>query len=152
MIRFLLPLCLAAAPIGLALADTVSIRSDVLKETTVQTPDGPKTVQKPATRATPGDLIIIRLAYTNAGAKPANDVVISNPMPSGLTFVEARAAGAQVSVDGGKTFGLLTQLSVKEGDGTRAAKASDVTHIRWRVAKPVAPGEAGELSFATRLK
>ena len=52
-----------------------------------------------------------------------------------------------VSVDGGKTWGKLSQLSVtKPGASARAAEAADVTHVRW-VIPVIAPGAAGTLEY-----
>jgi hypothetical protein len=51
-------------------------------------------------------------------------------------------------VDGGKTWGPLASLKVALADGSsRAALASDVTHIRWSLGRPIAAGSGGELSF-----
>lgn len=154
MIRIFLPFCLFLAPgFAPAFADTVQIRSEVLKETVVKTVEGQKVVRTPIESAAPGDVIVIKLTYSNDGAKPAADVVISNPMPEQLSFLEGREGGApQVSVDGGKTFGALAALKVKTDDVERAATSADVTHVRWRVAQPVAPGQSGEVAFAARLK
>lgn len=155
MIRRLLPLCLAITPAfaAPAFAEPVQIRSEILKETVVKTAEGSKTVQTPLERATPGDTIIIRLSYANEGQTPAGDVVISNPMPDQLVFVEGREGGAPlVSVDGGKTYGALASLKVKVDGEARAAVAADVTHVRWAMAAPVAPGQSGAVAFAARLK
>lgn len=155
MIRYLLPLCIVMAPgfCPAAFADPVQIRSEVLKETVVTTPEGRKTIQTPLDRATPGDTIVIRLTYLNEGQNPAADAVISNPLPDQLAFVESREGGSpQVSIDGGKTFDVLARLKVKIDDVERPAQASDVTHIRWRVAAPVRPGQSGAVAFAARLK
>lgn len=156
MIRaFLLPLALVCAfgQADLAFADPVQIKSIMLKETVVETADGPQTIQSPLERATPGDIILIRLTYTNDGATPATDIVIWNPLPAELGFVEAREGVAPlVSVDGGKTFGQLASLRVKRNDVEEPAQPADVTHIRWRIAEPVAPGQSGAVTFAAQLK
>jgi hypothetical protein len=44
-----------------------------------------------------------------------------------------------VSVDAGKSWGPLAKLTVRGADGApRPAQGSDVTHLRWKLGKPVA--------------
>ena len=59
----------------------------------------------------------------------------------------AGAAMADVSVNGGKSWGKLASLTVTAPDGTkRAAQASDVTHVRWTLAL-LAPGASGTVTY-----
>lgn len=105
----------------------------------------------PAGKVTPGDRLFTVLSYANAGAKPAGDVVLVNPVPKQMEFVSAEGA-ALVSVDGGKSYGQLARLQVTGADGkARPALAADVTHVRWNLA-PIAAGTAGQVSFQARLR
>ena len=57
-----------------------------------------------------------------------------------------------VSVDGGKSFGTLSQLSVMAEDGgSRPADQADVTHVRWTLPS-VAPGESGRLEYPAIIR
>lgn len=138
-----------AAP---AFAD-VRLTSTVQEETVILKPQGGREVKlTDAKSVAPGDTVIVRIAYTNEGAKPAADIVISNPVPEHLKLVDIREGGEPAySVDGGKTWGALSALKIVSGGETRAAKASDVTHVRWRLNHPLAPGETGAVAFSARL-
>ena len=121
------------------------------------------------TAITPGDRLVFINAYRNTGRQPVNGFVVNNPVHPAVALTEVQEDWATVSVDGGKTFGKLTDLTVTEveeidetEDGetspavpataTRAAVPADVTHIRWTFAAPIAPGEAGELRFRGIVK
>lgn len=101
----------------------------------------------------PGDRLVFVLNYRNAGAQPADKFVITNPMPSAVRFADAGDTSPFVSVDGGKQWGLLADLSVPMADGTsRAAQPADVTHVRWAFQKPIPVGGTGKLMFRGVVK
>ncbi|MGR4892049.1 hypothetical protein ACIPPQ_13555 [Sphingopyxis sp. LARHCG72] len=101
----------------------------------------------------PGDRLVFVLNYRNAGAQPADKFVITNPLPAAVRFADAGDTRPQVSVDGGKQWGLLADLSVPMTDGTRrAAQAADVTHIRWAFQNPIPVGGTGKLMFRGVVK
>lgn len=101
----------------------------------------------------PGDRLVFVLNYRNAGAQPADKFVITNPMPSAVRFADAGDTRPLVSVDGGKQWGLLSDLSVPMTDGSRrAAQAADVTHIRWAFQNPIPVGGTGKLMFRGVVK
>jgi uncharacterized repeat protein (TIGR01451 family) len=116
---------------------------------------------EPATRTyltpdvvVPGDRVRISLAFTNNGAEPASGVVIANPIPQALMFDGTDdQAGFGVSVDGGKQFAPLSELSVPvEGTKPRAATEADVTHVRWKWPDPIAPGQTRTVAFFGRVR
>jgi uncharacterized repeat protein (TIGR01451 family) len=141
-----------ATPLALA-ANAVEIDSSALREVEQKNLDGSTFVElREIKSAQPGDRVRFVLRVHNGTAKPADRIVVTNPVPSDFEFQTA-SSGAEVSVDGGKTFGALAQLTVKPLAGTpRAAQATDVTHVRWRLAASVAPGADNELFFAGRVK
>jgi hypothetical protein len=101
----------------------------------------------------PGDRLVFVLNYRNAGAQPADKFVITNPMPSAVRFADAGDTRPLVSVDGGKQWGLLADLSVPMTDGSRrAAQPADVTHVRWAFQKPIPVGGTGKLMFRGVVK
>jgi uncharacterized repeat protein (TIGR01451 family) len=102
---------------------------------------------------TPGDKLVFLLSYRNGGASPATGFVVTNPIPSAVAFAGGESDGATVSVDGGKSWGILATLRIANADGTsRPAAPEDVTHIRWSFGQPIAPGRAGQLSFRGVVK
>ena len=95
----------------------------------------------------PGDKLVFATSYRNVGAVAVSNFVVTNPIPAGIALEDAGAAGLDVSVDGGKSWGKLAALRVAAADGTkRAALAGDVTHIRWSLPQ-VAPGGTGTVSY-----
>lgn len=141
---------LAFAAAGSAQAAGVTLVAKVLQERVVDV-DGKKVVRLvPATRVTPGDAVIYQISYTNGGTKVAEDVVLTNPIPSGLEYVAGE--GASLSIDGAKNFGALTSLRVPlAAGGSRPATAKDITHLRWSLAA-IKPGATGNVNFRARLK
>ncbi len=95
----------------------------------------------------PGDKLIFATAYRNTGSVAVSNFVVTNPIPAGVALAQGETPMAEISVDGGKTWGKLVQLTVTGPDGAkRAAQNSDVTHIRWTLAQ-LAPGASGTLSY-----
>lgn len=137
------------APAAATAADNVSLTSKVLVERVKPGADGkPVTVREEPGVVTPGDKLVVLLSYRNKGAEPATGFTLTNPIPGAVAFTGTDDASASVSVDGGKSWGALASLKVAAADGTsRPAVAADVTHIRWSLARPIAAGSGGELSF-----
>ncbi len=121
----------------------------------------------------PGDKVIFTLSYVNQSAEPAASFRATNPMPGPIQFLSAAEEWAVVSVDGGKIWGKLAALTVVErteeaaltdpetGEITqdavsteeqRAARAEDVTHVRWAFADDIAPGASGSVSYRGLVK
>lgn len=138
------PLLLIAAAAAPAAAAPLTLETRILAERRVAAPDGTTRIAlAPATRAGPGDPVVVEVRYRNTGRQPLGGVVIANPVPPGLAYRSARTGPApELSVDG-RSFGPLASLRV----GSRAATLSDVTHVRWRLPDPVTAGGGGEFAF-----
>lgn len=152
--RFLIFLLafLASAP---ALAQSqVALTNEVFVERTTTDANGrQQTALEAPGVVTPGDPLVFVLRYRNDAASAASDFVVTNPIPENVSYVSAESAGSVLSVDGGRTWGQLASLSVRNADGTsRPAAAADVTHVRWRIAQPIPPGGQGELRFRGVVK
>lgn len=111
----------------------------------------------PVTRVIPGDEVVYTIRFTNDGAQPATNVVISNPIPPQLTYKAGSALGAgtviEFSVDDGRTWGPASDLRVRDANGQdRPATPADYTHIRWRMANAVPPGQTGFVRYRAILK
>lgn len=149
----------------------VKIDSKIMVERTDASESG-KTLTKlvdPATvKVIPGDKLLFINTYRNTGDSAVTGFVVNNPVHSAVALIEVVEDWALVSVDGGKNFGKLSDLTVTETvaataekaaeettapvQTTRPAVASDVTHIRWVLASPIAPGASGELRFRGVVK
>lgn len=115
------------------------------------------TVRKPAGKVIPGNEVIYTTTYTNIGKEAAEQVVITNPVPENLVYKDNSAAGENTtivfSIDNGKTYKSPDALFVTLADGTkRPATASDYTHIRWTLTKPVPPQGKGFVTYRAVLK
>jgi len=152
--KILLTLLALLAPAAAMAAGEVSLASDVFVERIREDAQGKqRVVLEPPSVVTPGDRLLFKLSYRNAGAQPAAGFVVTNPVPDSVAFVAADGSDAKVSVDGGKSWGPLATLKVAQPDGSkRAATAGDVTHIRWAFAQPIAAGSGGTLSFRGVVK
>ncbi len=112
------------------------------------------------TELTSGMEVFSVMTYKNIGEKPVKDVVITDPVPKALEYISASisksgglSADLSVSVDGGKTYGDLSRLTVPVVDGEpRAAEPKEVTHVRWLLKTMINPEEEIYVSFRTRVK
>jgi len=110
-------------------------------------------VEQPARGAAPGDPVRVVLGYRNTGAVALAGVVLANPVPAGLAY-RGPLAGMpepEVSADG-RRFARLAQLSVVAPEGARPATAGDVTQVRWRLDRPLAPGAGGSVGFRATVR
>jgi uncharacterized repeat protein (TIGR01451 family) len=137
-------------------AGGLKLSNQVFQEIEVKRADGEiehKSV--PAAMVVPGNEVFYVITYENTGDKPAENVVVTNPVPADLEYVSVLGPGPanQVSVDGGKHYDALANLTVTDADGKpRPAAAADVTHVRWALSGALEPGSGGTVSFKARLK
>jgi len=157
--RFVLAFALLASSARAnADANGVEIKASAEVEVKVKGDDGMEKVERqPAKKVPPGVAVIYTLRAENKGQKPAADVVVTDPIPEHMDYVEGSAStdGARVtySIDGGKTFAAKDKLQIRGKDGvTRAAMANELTHIRWQFEKPLAPGESRSVEFRARVE
>ena len=143
---------------GSQAADSLQLTNEVFQEIELKGADG-KIEKKmvPAAKVVPGTEVLYVITYKNISDKPADQVAITNPVLKELEYFnepkDQTKTVPELSVDGGKNYGELSRLKVTGSDGKiRAAQASDVTHLRWRLRSAVKPGEKGTVSFHARLK
>ena len=100
----------------------------------------------------PGDTLVFITDYSNSGQAPVTDFVIVNPVPKSVKLSAQSAAHLEVSVDGGKHFGMLSTLTVPDANGNpRAATADDVTHLRWTITR-LAQGQSGRAVYSAVVR
>ncbi len=137
-----------------ATATPLELNSDVFVERQVIRADGSKTVvlEKP-NMVTPGDNLVFIVRYKNASGSSASNFVVTNPLPAAVSFNGTSDGLEVVSIDGGKSWGMLNALRVAMADGTlRPARASDVTHIKWNLNQTLTAGAEGKLIFRGIVK
>jgi uncharacterized repeat protein (TIGR01451 family) len=115
-----------------------------------------KRVEASKANVPPGETVIFTNYYTNKGQDSATGVVITNPVPEHMVYLDKSAEGAgsriEFSIDGGRTYGPASKLVVQTGGKERPAIASDYSHIRWTLLKPVPRGAKGSVSFRAKVK
>ena len=137
-------------------AGHIDIKTVVQKEAVSVDDSGTrKTELVDAETVVPGDEVVYTVSFSNVSDEPAENVVITNPLPEQLTYVGGSAFGpgadVQFSVDGGQSFAAADALSVSEDGFERPARNEDFTHIRWVMNGEIAPGEHGMAQFRARL-
>ena len=152
--RPILAVAIAAMAAPALAAGPLDISTRMLVEQRVAAADGTTTTRLVApAKVVPGDRVTVVLAYRNTGRTPIADLVLANPVPAGIAY-RGPATGSpvpDVSVDG-RTFGSLATRRVAVAGESRAATLDDVTHVRWRLATPLAAGSMGERAFQAVLK
>lgn len=111
----------------------------------------------PAASVIPGSEVIYTITAKNTGTEPAENILVTNPIPAQTVYVDGSAYGAgsviTFSVDGGKSYALPDQLKVKDKSGkSRAATAEDYTHVRWHLQFSLKPGEEAPVWYRVRVK
>lgn len=153
---FIATLC-AAAGSGMAQdARHLAIQTVVQKEeVTVDDAGNRKTRLVEAGKVVPGDEVVYTVSFSNVSDQPAENVIITNPLPEQLSYVEGSAFGpgaeVQFSVDGGVNFAAAGELLVSENGSERPASGDDFTHIRWVMTNVIEPGAQGMAQFRARL-
>jgi uncharacterized repeat protein (TIGR01451 family) len=155
-IPFAVALALFAGTGRAGAREGVTLRTIAQTEVTVVNEWGEKETRlTDAARVTPGTEVIYTIQWKNDGKAPAENVVITNPVPQAMVcraIDGAAEARVTVSIDGGKTFAPLAGLVVALPNGTtRPATPADCTHVRWSFPRPVAPGMLGEVRFRATL-
>lgn len=138
----------------------VELKSVAEVEVTIKNDKGEKEVKRveaAKAKVVPGDAVIFTTYYSNNGKEPASDIVINNPLPEHMLYIDGTAEGSgtkiEFSVDKGKSFGAPDKLKIKGGDGKeRPAGPADYTHIRWTLSKPLPPEGKGSVSFRAKVK
>ena len=145
-IVFAIPAAAAASP------GAVVLKGDVKLETTVVEKGVEKIVLATPKVVVPGNKLLFSTSYRNDGTAPVQNFVVTNPVPEGIAVAAPDAANLTVSVDGGKTWGKLAALTVKDAKGVaRPAQSADVTHVRWTLAT-IAPGTGGAVAYHAIVK
>jgi hypothetical protein len=127
-----------------AFAGSVGIRSGVALDSAVyvERANGLARSLQLADRLSRGDRIVTILTWQKQSGTGGFTVV--NPLPRKVAYQGSAREDEQVSVDGGRTWGRLGDLSV----GTRMATAEDVTHVRWHVGPRQAALGQGRIAYS----
>lgn len=138
----------AAGPSGALVLQTVVEKVRKVEDGQGQT----RTELVPMDIAVSGDEVVYTVRYTNVGDRPAEHVLITNPIPPDVRYEADSAFGPGTkivySADGGVSYAAPENLMVSNGDGTeRHASPDEYTHIRWLLGAPIDPGAQGFARF-----
>ena len=145
----------AVAQVGNQAPPGGGLELQIVVETVVEITgaDGqPSTELVPVAVSLRGDEVVCTVTFTNVDAQMVENIRITNPIPPEMRYLAGTAfgPGSEVlySVDGGRTYGLPSELFLTAGDGSRrAAEAGDYTHIRWVLKSPLDAGAKGFARF-----
>ncbi|HEV2671831.1 MAG TPA: hypothetical protein VGU74_12100 [Gemmatimonadales bacterium] len=107
----------------------------------------------------PGDVLKYRLRFTNLNQGDVRGVVFTNPVPTGLRYVDGSAGAdrqdvlVEYSTDGGKAFSARPMVTEVVG-GKRVQKPAppeQYTHVRWTVRGSIASGASVTAEFRATL-
>ena len=130
----------------------ISLSGSVMHETVSLDASGKEVTELVEPNTIPGDRLIFGTDYHNGSDEAVDNFVVTNPLPPAVRLAPDADTTLIVSVDGGKSFGTLSQLSViAEDGGSRPAIQADVTHVRWTLPS-VAPGESGRLEYPAIIR
>ncbi|HEY6641803.1 hypothetical protein [Povalibacter sp.] len=141
-----------AAALALSILQTVSAQENCIELTTtaeseqsyINEQGAQATRLVPIARALPGDEVVWTVTAKNRCSKPADNIVIANPVPEHMTLVANTAMGVGTeitySVDG-REFKASSALSVRDVNGaTRGVRPEEIRHIRWSYRTAFTPG------------
>jgi hypothetical protein len=135
-----------AAPL-MAQNAIVSLQSAVFIERLGHTGDG-RVVRgiEPAKTFKRGDRVILMVEWA---AKPsAKGFEVTSAIPAAIAYQDTSSDTMQVSVDGGKHWGMLGALKT----GGHYASPEEVTHLRWQVSALDARRGNGRMTYSAIVR
>lgn len=130
-------------------SESVSVRSAVFIETADSASQGKSRSITPASSLQRGDKIVLLVDW-RAGRSSA--FTITSEVPRHLSFRESARPTQEVSVDGGKSWGQLGEVTLRDRFGRRAARPADVTHLRWRIHASEAALGRGNIAYSATVR
>jgi uncharacterized repeat protein (TIGR01451 family) len=110
----------------------------------------------PVGKVVPGNEVVWTITAKNVCDKPAENVVVANPVPEHMSYVAGTAVGTGTdivySLDG-KSFKSAADLVVRADDGSsRPARADEYRAIRWTYKAAFAPGAVAFVRYRAVVK
>ena len=109
----------------------------------------------PARMLEQGQVVYYTLRITNQTTVPLRNVAVVQPVPANTTYLADSASGpgadVSFSVDG-RTFAPAASLMIDSEGTKQLAQATQYTHIRWQLRKPLAPGAIALARFRATFR
>ena len=121
---------------------SVALDSAVFVERTA--PEGRRL--EPVSQLARGDRVVYVVSWERTAG--SGGFTVTNPLPRSVYYQDSASAEAEVSVDGGRTWGKLGDLRY----GARFATPEDVTHVRWRVPASEAAHGKGRIAYSAIVR
>lgn len=110
----------------------------------------------PAGKVVPGNEVVWTITARNVCDKPADNIVIANPVPQHMRYVAGSAMGTGADIAyslDGTQFKSAAELTVRETDGTtRPARADEYRALRWTYKNAFAPGATAFVRYRATVK
>jgi uncharacterized repeat protein (TIGR01451 family) len=138
----------------------LDLKTTAEKEIRVKKEGKVTTKRIPLDKASPGDVVVYTITYSNVGKGPVLDAAIIDPVPQGVRYMtntaEGKDAEIMYSIDNGRTWQTPPiETQIRKPDGSLEKKTVSLdryTHIKWIIKKPVASGQSGRVSFKVTVK
>ena len=110
----------------------------------------------PATKVVPGNAVVWTITAKNVCDKPADNVVIANPVPEHMTYVADSAMGTGTDITfslDGQDFKPAAALTTRNADGSsRPARPDEYRAVRWIYKASFAPGATAFVRYRATVK
>lgn len=150
-------LCLLAASFAAADLQVTIVSQKEILELNEQGEEVTRRV--PVDVAVPGDEVIYTVSVVNQGEAQADQVVVTDPVPAEMAYIESSVFGPVGSVsvtysaDGGLSYLPRGDLLVQVASGeVKQATPDDITHIRWLLKTPLSAGESVQVGYRASVK
>ncbi|WP_324742794.1 hypothetical protein U8326_05285 [Tsuneonella sp. CC-YZS046] len=110
----------------------------------------PVRLLEPAGKMSPGDRVVLVLDWRSP-AKPGG-FTLTSPVPKALSYERSSNGMEEISVDGGRNWGRLGALTIRDPEGARLATPEDVTHVRWRIPAQAAARGSGRIAYSAIVR
>ncbi len=135
----------------------ISLEVRAEKEVLRTEADGRRVIELVAVdKVLPGETVAYTITYRNSGDLPAENVVINNPVPAEMIYIDGTAVGEGTQIDysiDGVTYGQPAELEVTLPDGTtRPADPGEYRHVRWRLNEPIPANSSGFVRYRALLR
>jgi len=128
-----------ALPASLAAAPRITTDSAIYVE---RLQDDAARHLEPAEKLSRGDKVVTIVTWYRLGGDGA--FTITNTLPRHVSYQKSARGDEQVSVDGGRSWGRLSELRI----GARNAAPEDVTHVRWLISGRHAQTGRGHIAYS----
>ncbi len=105
---------------------------------------------EPATQLHRGDRVI--LLVESVLPENGRSFTISSTVPARLAFEKSSRDSYEVSIDGGRSWGVLGQYWTGRGQDRRLVSPEDVTHLRWRFASRRVVTRPVRITYSARVR